>query len=395
MAFELLMPKLSSTMEVGNITQWLKQEGDTVETGEAIFEVMTDKIAIEVESYEDGILLKRYYDIDQEIPINAVIGYIGEVGEEVPEKAPTPPNQVAPEAIVENEVDSLVDQEQKIASQEKVRATPAARKLAHQKGIELQAVSGSGTNGRIHVVDVEQYQPTALVVNEETLIPWRGMRKAIADSMVKSKSEKPHVTMNAEVAMSEVIKLREALLPLIEEQTGYRVSYTEIIIKAVTTALKQYPSLNALTKEDGIHQFSQVNMGVAVSLADGLVVPVIPQANRLGLGELTVATKEAALKARQGNLPPESLKGGTFTISSLGNSAVRSFNPVINAPEVAILGVGGLYDVPSLDKDGQLEMAKHLTLSLSFDHRAIDGAPAASFLTTVVGLLEEPYKLLV
>ena len=220
------------------------------------------------------------------------------------------------------------------------------------------------------------------------------MRKAIAAAMVKSKTEKPHVTMQAEVSMVKAIQLRQTLLPLIEAQTGYRLSYTEIIIKAVTTALKKHPSLNGIIKEDGIHQFSQVNMGVAVSLEEGLMVPVIPNANDLGLAELTVATKEVAVKARTGNLPPDALKGGTFTISSLGNSAVRSFNPVINGGEVAILGVGGLYDGLISTEEG-LKMAKQLTLSLSFDHRALDGAPAAAFLTTVVSLLEEPYRLLV
>ncbi|MBP1039943.1 2-oxo acid dehydrogenase subunit E2 [Vagococcus sp. BWB3-3] len=393
MAFEILMPKLSSTMEVGSITQWLKEEGETVETGEAIFEVMTDKIAIEVESYEDGILLKRYYDVDQDIPINAVIGYIGEAGEEVPEEAPRP-NQATPAVETAEQVAAVVIEQG--PSREQVRATPAARKVARQRGIDLQKISGSGTNGRIHVVDVEQYQPVSLAERptEERVIPWRGMRKAIADAMVKSKTEKPHVTMLAEVSMVKAIQLRQTLLPLIEAQTGYRLSYTEIIIKAVTTALKKHPSLNGIIKEDGIHQFSQVNMGVAVSLEEGLMVPVIPNANDLGLAELTVATKEVAVKARTGNLPPDALKGGTFTISSLGNSAVRSFNPVINGGEVAILGVGGLYDGPISTEEG-LKMAKQLTLSLSFDHRALDGAPAAAFLTTVVSLLEEPYRLLV
>lgn len=397
MAFEILMPKLSSTMEVGSITQWLKEEGESVETGEAIFEVMTDKIAIEVESYEDGVLLKRYYEIHEEIPINAVIGYIGEVGEEVPEIAPAPPSQDKRLTESAQPAETAVTAEVEIVAAEKVRATPAARKLARRKGIELQAVPGSGAKGRVHLSDVEAYQAVevAPVTSEETIIPWRGMRKIIADSMIKSKSEKPHVTMHGEVSMSEIIKLRQELLPVIEAQTGYRLSYTEIMIKAVTVALKQHPSLNAITKEDGIHQFSEINMGVAVSLEEGLMVPVIQQANRLSLAELTTMTKELAAKARSGNLEPASLKNGTFTISSLGNSAVRSFNPVINAPEVAILGVGGLYDGISVNSEGQLAMEKRLTLSVSFDHRALDGAPVAAFLTTLVSLLEQPYKLLV
>lgn len=213
--------------------------------------------------------------------------------------------------------------------------------------------------------------------------------------MTESKNKLPHVTMDAQVDMTEMIRLRQQLLPIIEEQTKQRVTYTEVLIKAVTVALKQFPRLNAWAMEDGIHEFNHVNMGVAVALEGGLVVPVIKNADLLSLSQLTSEVKEAVGNARKGKLVGDQMTGGTFTISSLGSGVVRRFNPVINAPEVAILGVSSLYDAPYKASSGSLEMRSSITLSLSFDHRAIDGAPVAEFLSVLVGLLEKPYTLLV
>ncbi|MBP1043548.1 2-oxo acid dehydrogenase subunit E2 [Vagococcus sp. BWB3-3] len=395
MAHEVLMPKLSSTMAEGSITQWFKAEGDPVEVGEAIFEVMTDKIAIEVEAYEEGILLKRYYEIDQSAPINSVVAYIGEFGEEVPE---VPEISHTTESDLPEREDKVVTSPVVISVGKGIRATPAARKLAREKGLDLSQIIGSGTNGRIHLSDVQAGSPAnkeAVTFNEEVVIPWGGMRRVIADRMTASKNNLPHVTMDAHVDLTEVVRLRQQLLPIIEEQTSQRVSYTEILIKAVTIALKQFPRLNARAMADGIHEFSHVNMGLAVSLEDGLVVPVIKNADLLRLSELTTAVKQAAAKARNGQLTGDQLADGTFTISSLGPGVVRQFNPVINAPEVAILGVSSIYEAPYQTASGGLEMRSCLTLSLSFDHRAIDGAPVAAFLSVLVELLECPYKLLV
>lgn len=396
MAHEVLMPKLSSTMAEGSITQWFKEEGDPVEVGEAIFEVMTDKIAIEVEAYEEGILLKRYYDIDESAPINSVVAYIGELGEEVPEAPEI--SHTTESDLPEREDKAIVPRPVASIIGEGIRATPAARKLAREKGLDLSQLIGSGTNGRIHLSDVQGVSPVneeTVMLNEEVVIPWGGMRKVIADRMTASKNNLPHVTMDAQVDLREVVRLRQQLLPIIEEQTSQRLSYTEILIKAVTIALKQFPRLNARAMDDGIHEFSHVNMGVAVSLEDGLVVPVIKNADLMTLSELTTAVKQGAAAARNGRLTGDQLADGTFTISSLGPGVVRQFNPVINAPEVAILGVSCIYEAPYQTESGGLEMGSCLTLSLSFDHRAIDGAPVAAFLSVLVDLLERPYQLLV
>lgn len=403
MANEVLMPKLSSTMDVGTITTWLKNEGDSVEIGEAIFEVMTDKIAIEVEAYDEGILLKKYIGDGESAPVNSVIAYIGEAGEDVPAEMPSGEAEAAveePEKAVEAVAEPV--NETAVATT-KVRATPAARRIAREKGIDLQKVKGSGPKGRIQAMDVKEYQEPATAatqkaaVKEGELIPWSGMRKAIADKMSESKQTIPHVTMNAEVDLTKVIELRKQLLPMVEERTDQRLSFLEIIAKAAMVALKAYPEFNAHAYEDGIKQFDQVNLGVAVAVDAGLVVPVVEQASQMGLSDLTAAVKAVTKKAREGQLMPAEMSGGTFTISSLGRSKVQTFNPIINLPEVAILGVGGSYDkliVKNTSEGPSVATVTALNLCLSFDHRVADGAPAAAFLSMIVDLLENPMSLL-
>ncbi|MCB5951437.1 2-oxo acid dehydrogenase subunit E2 [Enterococcus sp. BWT-B8] len=413
MAHEVLMPKLSSTMAEGTITVWLKEEGDSVEIGEAIFEVMTDKIAIEVEAYEEGTLLKRYIGDGESAPVNAVIAYIGEAGESVPEEMPRvsggerSAEEEAPSADTPKTDSEAMKSETSQPTEGKIRATPAARRAAREKGVDLKNVTGSGPKGRIQALDVQNYQVQAEPLKEyagtgrfskaAAVLPWQGMRKTIADRMLISKQTVPHVTMNAAVDMSAAVKLREQLLPMIENQTGYRLSYTEIIMKAAMVALREFPVFNAHVKEDGIHLFETVQLGIAVAVTEGLVVPVISNAHQLGLGQLTKQTKELTQKARDGNLTGEDMEGGTFTISSLGASKVQTFNPIIHVPEAAILGVGGMneaWEMRSVDGIEHPIKVPALHLSLSFDHRAADGAPAAAFLSRIVELLENPMGLL-
>lgn len=404
MANEVLMPKLSSTMDVGTITTWLKNEGDSVEIGEAIFEVMTDKIAIEVEAYDEGILLKKYIGDGDSAPVNSVIAYIGEAGEDVP--AEMPGAEAEPAAAEETKAEEVVETvetvEETTVATTKVRATPAARRIAREKGIDLQKVKGSGPKGRIQALDVKEYQePTIAAATpksaEGELIPWSGMRKAIADKMSESKQTIPHVTMNAEVDLTKVIELRKQLLPMVEERTDERLSFLEIIAKAAMVALKAHPEFNANAYAEGIKQFDHVNLGVAVAVDAGLVVPVVEKADQKGLSDLTAAVKAVTKKARDGQLMPAEMSGGTFTISSLGRSKVQTFNPIINLPEVAILGVGGSYDklvVENTPEGPQVATITALNLCLSFDHRVADGAPAAAFLSMIVELLENPMSLL-
>ncbi len=431
-------------MEVGTLLQWFKEEGDSVEVGEALFEIMTDKINIEVESYEEGILLKRYFDVDDEVPINTVIGYIGEADEEVPD---TPPSQAEEEeeaetseqeeAVVESNPSS--DKEETDANG-KVRATPAARKAARDNDLELRNVSGSGPKGRIHKQDVLDYQKENQVLitplaekmandhgldisaiqgtgvrgkiekqdvenylasqtasnraEEPERVKLKGLRKAVADKMLESARSIPHVTLTTEVDMTTVMNMRKQLLPAVEEQTGFRLSFTEIIIKAVAYTLTKYPTINASLIGDEIVLNKQVNIGLAVAVENGLIVPSIHNADKKGLAELTEVSKTLGMKARDSKLTPAEMTGSTFTISNLGMYAIDGFTPIINPPETAILGVGRINEKPVV-VDKEIAIKPMMVLSLSFDHRAIDGAPAAEFLTALKENLENPFSILV
>lgn len=439
MAKEIFMPKLSSTMSTGTLLQWFKEEGDSVEVGEPLFEIMTDKINIEVESYDEGILLKKYFQADDQVPVNQIIGYIGEEGESVPRSSPgisgeeeteaqaEEPASVQPAASVEDESGPL---------DEKPRATPAARKLARSNHLELREIQGSGPHGRVHKKDILAYMeadkkvtPLAQKIADEEQVDlstiqgsgihgkivkddviaaagkgaapvpgerkkMSGMRKVIADRMAQSAFTAPHVTLTTEVDMAKVKELRSTLLPIIENQTGLRLSYTEILIKASAAALVRYPEVNVSVEGDEIIQHNHVHIGLAVAVPGGLMVPVVKDVPSKGLAELTRDAKDIGLRARENKLLPDQMKGSTFTISNLGMYAVDVFTPIINQPESAILGVGRIVDKP-VAINGALEIRPMMTLSLSFDHRAMDGAPAAAFLTELKQILENPFELLV
>nr|WP_263324676.1 dihydrolipoamide acetyltransferase family protein [Neobacillus sp. Marseille-Q6967] len=447
MAKEIFMPKLSSTMAVGTLLQWFKEEGDTVEIGEPLFEIMTDKINIEVEAYDPGVLLKKYFDVDAEVPVNQIIGYIGEAGENVPDSSPGISGEEAPAEEKEEAPVSASEQQAAPASAgvvqdgEKPRATPAARRLARTNNVELVFIQGSGPKGRVHKKDVVAHLETASAAPKATPLARKvalaeqvdlsavsgsgvngkivkgdvvsaaapkpaatpaisqrkkmsGMRKVIADRMSKSAYTAPHVTLTTEVEMTKVKELRAALLPVIEKQTGFRVSFTDILVKAVGAALARHPQVNVSIEGDEIVFHNEVNIGLAVAVQDGLMVPVIKDVLSKGLAELTKDAKDIGKRARENKLLPDQMKGSTFTISNLGMYAVDAFTPIINQPESAILGVGRIQDKP-VAINGALDIRPMMTLSLSFDHRAMDGAPAAAFLTELKQILENPFELLV
>ncbi|MGG0753934.1 2-oxo acid dehydrogenase subunit E2 [Brevibacillus laterosporus] len=453
MATGIFMPKLSMTMETGTILQWFKKEGDLVEEGDLLLEVMTDKINIEVEAYATGRLLKIYDDVNAVVPVQKIIGYIGEQGEKVPETPPAIEGEETPSGVSKagDETVARVDDFDSGEEADKVRATPAARRLSRENDVVLHEIEGRGANGRIHAEDVEAYvkenqgrratplakkiasntgvqldriqgsgangkitkndvlkaTPARLqtTINhgetngtqttvEPTRVKLEGMRKVISERMVKSVTTAPHVTLVTEVDMSNAIKLRKSLLPLIESQTGYRLSYTEIIMKAVAMALRQHPNMNASIEGDYIVYKQEVNTGLAVSVPNGLMVPVVKHADQKGLATLTAECKELGRLARESRLMPDQMQGGSFTISNLGMYDIDAFTPIINQPEIAILGVGRITE-KAVGINGELKLRPLMTLSLSFDHRIVDGAPAAEFLQSIKRSLEEPYQLLV
>ncbi|MFP3418604.1 dihydrolipoamide acetyltransferase family protein [Bacillus sp. SIMBA_154] len=436
---EIFMPKLSSTMEIGTLLQWLKEEGDLVEIGEPLFEIMTDKINIEVEAYDDGIFLKKYYEADDQIPVNAVIGYIGEANEQVPSEPPAQADEESSgsgESSVESA--SFGSTEAEKISAEKVRATPAARKTAKDHHVPIHEVSGTGPKGRIQKRDVEAVVHTdekdqrvsplagkvaaregidlaaiagsgahgkimksdvkAAAVQKADSAPVKtqklaGMRKVIADRMSQSAFTAPHVTLTSEIDMTKAKEVRKQLLPAIEKETGYRLSFTEIIIHAVSNVLTRHPQINMTFDQNELHFHEDVHIGLAVAVKDGLMVPVISHSNQKGLKQLTKEAKEIGRNARDQKLLPDQLKGSTFTISNLGMYAIDTFTPIINQPEVAILGVGRIQEKPVVI-DGEIQVRSMMGVSLSFDHRVVDGAPAAAFLTDLKKVLEQPFELL-
>ncbi|PCK21994.1 branched-chain alpha-keto acid dehydrogenase subunit E2 [Bacillus pumilus] len=436
---EIFMPKLSSTMEIGTLLQWFKEEGDSVEIGEPLFEIMTDKINIEVEAYDDGVFLKKYYEADDQIPVNAVIGYIGEANEQVPSEAPAQADGESSEGSgSSSESASSVSTEVETTSDEKVRATPAARKTAKDHHVAIDEVSGTGPKGRIQKRDVEAvvnsgekdqrvsplagkvaaregidlanvagsgahgkimksdvkaaavHTPDSTPVKTQKLA---GMRKVIADRMSQSAFTAPHVTLTSEIDMTKAKEMRKQLLPAIEKETGYRLSFTEIIIHAVSSVLTRHPQINMTFEENELQFHEDVHIGLAVAVKDGLMVPVISHANQKGLKQLTKEAKEIGQNARDQKLLPDQLKGSTFTISNLGMYAIDTFTPIINQPEVAILGVGRIQEKPVVI-DGEIQVRPMMGVSLSFDHRVVDGAPAAAFLTDLKKVLEQPFELL-
>ncbi|MDN7244105.1 dihydrolipoamide acetyltransferase family protein [Planococcus shenhongbingii] len=458
MAKEIFMPKLSSTMEVGTMIQWFKNEGDSVEVGEPLFEIMTDKINIEVESYEEGILLKKYFEEDDEVPINHVVGYIGEAGERVPDDPPGESGAAAEEEDLSDsrqpEVSDLKEQgisetsvpnetsgagenspleekpratpaARRVAREENIvlaevpgsgpngriqqgdvmafasshtapKATPLAKKVAEAEGVELQGIKGTGSQGKIYRADVEgAKQPAPISAGAGgKRVKMEGIRKVVAQRMHQSKTTAPHVTLTTEVDMTEAIGMRKQLLGSIEQQTGFRVSYTEIILKAAASSLKLHPNINVSLEGNEIVFHEEINLGLAVAVDNGLMVPVVKNVDQKGLSELTAECKRLGKAARDSKLKPDEMSGGTFTISNLGMYAIDAFTPVINQPESAILGVGRINEKP-VGVNGAIELRPMMVLSLSFDHRVIDGAPAAAFLTELKEVLEHPYKLLV
>lgn len=435
MAHDVLMPKLGATMETGTIITWFKEEGDSIEVGEPILEIMTDKINMEVEATNSGILLKKIYDNDTEVPVLVPIAYIGQPGEIITEDENIQAEfekEAATEKIESEDSERNVElHTHTLLVDTKIRRTPAALKLAKNHGVDLRKVQGSGPKSRIHQIDVQRFiektirpisplaqkmatqhnlnpstiQSTNTKIKKEDVlsqlsqvqsntINYNGIRKVVGERMASSSQTVPHVTLNTEVDMTNAIQLRQALMERITRKTGYRLSYTEIIIKSVAHALTLHPMLNASLNGNVIELHSDVNIGLAVAIPNGLVVPVIRNADKFGFAELTEESKLLAKKARDNKITPSDLQGGTFTISNLGMYAVDSFTPIINQPESAILGVGRIKEqVVSIN--GKIEARPFMSLSLSFDHRVIDGAPAAHFLTDLKEILENPYELMV
>lgn len=444
MASDIIMPKAGMAMEEGRIVRWLKKEGDKVEKGEPILEIMTDKVNMEVEAEVSGTLLKILAKEGDVLPVFTTIGYIGNEGEKLPEQPTTNNKTEEVKAFKEKRKKEEVEISSSERISKKVRATPAARRLARENLLDISEIKGSGPKGRIQLADVENFikghkdsKKASLLaeriaeeeginiseiegsgvrgkvmkedvmrfigsdkqkeLNQERktkVIPLSNMRKVIGKRMSESFYTAPTFTLNIEVDMTEVREMRKELMDAILQETGKKITYTDIIVMATAKALKKYPLINASLVKEGILLHDYVDMGLAVGLDDGLLVPVIRNVDKMSLSEIVLATKDVIQRAVNEKLLPDELEGSTFTISNLGMYGISHFNPIINQPNSAILGVNAIID-KVVAINGEPQIRPIMTLSLTIDHRVIDGAPGAKFLKYLKELLENPILLLI
>jgi len=360
------MPRLSLTMKEGTVVQWFKKEGETVMKGEPLVEVLTEKVTYDIEAPVSGVLRKILAFEGIEVPVAEVLGVIT-----------APDEQLAEEIIVEIPTKAAEEVE------ERVLASPAAKRLAKEYDIDIAQVKGTGPEGRIVEEDVKKFaeeSKTGPRVRE--VIPLTGIRKTAAERVTLSAKTAPHSTITMEVDMTNATRLRE------EKQ----VSYTDILVKAVAKALIEHSIVNSSLDKEQIKIFEDINIGVAVAIEKGLVVPVIHNADKKSLKEIASTLNDLIEKARTSKLSKEELAGGTFTITNLGMFGVEIFTPIINPPETAILGVGKVVEKPVI-VNKEIAIKPMMYLSLSYDHRVIDGAPAAQFLQKVKQYLENPHLL--
>jgi pyruvate dehydrogenase E2 component (dihydrolipoamide acetyltransferase) len=440
MATAIPMPALSPTMKEGKITKWLKKEGEKVSSGDAIAEVETDKSNLEVEAYDDGFLISILVPEGSSVPVGSPIGYVGAQGEKAPaasaaapapapppkaaapaaKPAPTPAAKPAPAAPAQRPAAQVVPfrREAEAApapapapassqvSGERVRVSPLAKKMAREQGLDLAALAGSGPSGRIIKRDIEaaisqggaarQLQPAPSTFapsqpferREPDSIALTSMRKVITQRMGEVKPGVPHFYLSIEVEMDAALKIREEAKSL-----ESKVSVNDIIVKAAAIALRRFPKINVQYAGDRILQLHNADVGIAVAIEDGLITPVIRDADQKGLSTISAESRDLAERARKRGLKPAEYTGGSITVSNLGMFGIDSFIAVINPPQASILAVGAVTQKPVV-RDGQVVVRSIMSATLSGDHRAIDGALGAQYLKELKALLEHPMRLL-
>lgn len=420
MAIAVEMPKMSDTMEEGVLVAWLVEEGTNVAAGDVIAQVETDKATMDLEVYDDGVLLKIVAEEGSGIPIGGLIAILGKAGEDVTDllasydgdgsvseaiPAPAQSDAGSTGAVTETEVESSTPAS---GGSGRVKASPLARKMASEGNIDLGHVAGSGPDGRIIKRDIEaalRGEPRAVAQKAQPLpvsseseyeaIPISQMRKAIARRLGESKFSAPHFYLTVDVDMEQAIDARQRINVTAESQGRPKVSFNDMIVKACGLALRQHPSVNSswMEAEGEIRQHRDVHVAVAVAIDEGLVTPVIRNADMKGLGQISVEVRELAGKARDRTLGLDEMQGSTFTTSNLGMLGIDHFTAIINPPNSCILAIGGIRDMPVV-KHGAVVPGKRMSVTLSCDHRVVDGASGARFLATVRQYLEEPTTML-
>jgi pyruvate dehydrogenase E2 component (dihydrolipoamide acetyltransferase) len=411
------MPKLSDTMEEGVVAEWHKKVGDEVQTGDVLAEIETDKATMEFESFQDGFLLHIGVQTGETAPVDSILAVLGEKGENIddllksasekesatPEPEPAPAEEPKQEAKTESkpEVSHAEVATPVVASNSdgRLKASPLARSMATEKGIDLNAVNGTGDGGRIVKRDIEEYTPSSRPAatfaggsgqesfSEEKVSQ---MRKVIARRLAESKFEAPHFYLTMEIDMENSMTSRKAINAAIEPE---KISFNDMVIKAAAAALKKHPGVNASWLGDKIRYNDHVHIGVAVAVDEGLLVPVIKFADSKPMAAINAEVKEMAGKARNKKLQPSEMEGNTFTISNLGMFGIEEFTAIINPPDACIMAVGTIVEKPVV-KNGQIVVGHTMKVTLSCDHRVVDGAVGSAFLQTFKKYMENPVMML-
>ena len=416
MAYEVLMPQLGLTMEEGTVSQWIKHEGDEVKTGDVIVEITTDKLTNEVASEHDGVMLKIVAQEGEDIPVKGLLCYIGQPGEAVGD-APAAPAaapaaaEAAPAAAAPVAAPAPVA----AANGKRIRISPLARKTAAKMGVDYSGIAGTGPSGRIVVKDIlaaaeaQKNAPAAApaaaaapakkeapkagleLMEGDTVVKLTGMRKVVAERMLASHTEIPPVTQNIKVDVTELMKFRKMLLA----ETGKKYSVNDLVLKAIAKCLTQHPEI-LVSFDEANHQIIQrkhVNIGMAVALDAGLITPVIRDADKMGLDTLSATAKDLAARAKENKLTADEYKGSTITVSNLGMFGIETFTPIINQPDSVIVGVCAIEDELQMDDEGKLSKHQVMRLSVTLDHRTLDGAVVAKFEMDLRDILQNPMSI--
>lgn len=423
----ITMPKMSDTMTEGTISAWLKKVGDAVKSGDILAEVETDKATMELESYEDGTLLYIGVEAGDSVAVDGVIAIIGEKGAdyqtllkahagsatENQAEAPTAQEVAAPAAEASKPAAAPVAQEVHTSSPSsdngRLKASPLAKKMAADKGIDIALVKGTGEGGRIIRKDVETFDPASVkaaapqvaamtaassapAVGQESFREEKvsQMRKVIAKRLAESKFTAPHFYLTMEIIMDKAIEARNSM----NEVSPVKISFNDMVIKAAAAALRQHPKVNSSWLGDKIRYNDHIHIGMAVAVEEGLLVPVIRFADNKSLSQISNEAKTLGAKAKNKELQPKDWEGNTFTISNLGMFGIEEFTAIINPPDACILAVGGIKETVIV-KNGQMQVGNVMKVTLSCDHRVVDGAVGSAFLKTLKGLLEDPVRMLV
>lgn len=416
MAIKIEMPKLSDTMTEGTLVKWLVKKGDEVEVGDVIAEIETDKATMEMEAFDDGIVSNIIIKEGEKAPIGATLALLTEDGsdsndsESEENTAPAVADNSTATAPVTNDDAPSVTQQTSTPkdSGNRIKISPLAKKIAAKKGIDTSLIKGTGPGGRIVASDIENYTPQTSApstgntmanailptyTDQDTVTPLSGMRKIIAERLLTSKQTVPHFYLHIEVDTAPLMQLRKQVNAQAETTHGNKYSVNDFIVKALISACQKVPAINAAFNGDSIVEYANIGISVAIAVEDGLVTPVIKEAQKKSMLTISKEIKEMAARAKSKKLKPNEFDGGTVTISNLGAWGIKSFDAIVNPPQAAILSVGGIENKPVV-QNGEIVAGQRMNIGLSCDHRVIDGAVAATFLNELKSYIEKPSLML-